>query len=334
MFFTLPFAILYLLTSLFYIESESPDLLRLGYIPNIYPNYYTNFNFPDKEKFEKLSQTKKTKFKILTIGDSFSEQGTYGYKNYLAEDFSVLHVDRFLGENQVQTLVSLLNGDFFEKISTEYVILQILERNVYNNVSNLNLNHVLTLKQIDSIIQHQSANYKPLKNKFFSRKTVEFPLYHLPRYFLEHNYLAKKNVFNVDLVRNDLFSTGNDKLLFYHYDFEIAKLNNIKENVVKANNLYNEIAKKLANKGVKLIVIHPADKYDFYYDYIQNKEGFDKPLFFNHLAELPKSYIHVDGKELFSLQIEGLKDIYFYDDTHWSPVATKILASKLKTLIR
>ena len=80
----------------FYSDAESPDLLRLGYIPNIHKGYRDKFQLNEKEKFDKLSNHKKKKYRILTIGDSFSEQAGYGYKNMLANDFSVLHVDRFI----------------------------------------------------------------------------------------------------------------------------------------------------------------------------------------------------------------------------------------------
>lgn len=61
-------------------------------------------------------QKEKQKGKILIIGDSFSEQDNYGYKNYLAEQNSVLYIDRFLSGNQIQTLYELSNGDFLKSI--------------------------------------------------------------------------------------------------------------------------------------------------------------------------------------------------------------------------
>jgi hypothetical protein len=33
-------------------------------------------------------------------------------------------------------------------------------------------------------------------------------------------------------------------------------------------------------------------------------------------------------------QMKNQKDIYFYDDTHWSPWASKIIANELESVIR
>lgn len=107
---------MYFISIILYSDTESPDLLRIGYIPNIYNGYRTKFQLSINEKFDKLSNTKKNKYKILTIGDSFSEQAGFGYKNILANDFSVLHVDRFISNNQIQTLINLANGDFLTPI--------------------------------------------------------------------------------------------------------------------------------------------------------------------------------------------------------------------------
>lgn len=116
-FFVLPFLLFYLITELFYGSSvSSPDLLRVGYFP-VFREYRTVFQkeFERKIYFHEVSEAKVKKAKILTIGDSFSEQRTFGYKNYLAEKNSVLHVDRFIAANQIQTLYQLLNSDFFEE---------------------------------------------------------------------------------------------------------------------------------------------------------------------------------------------------------------------------
>ncbi|RTZ49905.1 hypothetical protein EJ377_07055 [Chryseobacterium arthrosphaerae] len=63
-------------------------------------------------KFTQFSESKEKTYEILTIGDSFSEQGKSGYQNGLAHDFSLLHIDRFISNNQIQTLIELCNGNF------------------------------------------------------------------------------------------------------------------------------------------------------------------------------------------------------------------------------
>ena len=111
--FTLPFFVLYIVTFSFYSDAENPDLLRVGYIPNIDKGYMKALDSNRKVKFELLSETQNKEFKILTIGDSFSNRASIGYNNMLADNFSVLNADTFRAENQFQTIIKLINGDFF-----------------------------------------------------------------------------------------------------------------------------------------------------------------------------------------------------------------------------
>jgi hypothetical protein len=51
------------------------------------------------------------------------------------------------------------------------------------------------------------------------------------------------------------------------------------------------------------------------------------------LKEKNKDYIYIDAKEILVSKIKNEQDIYFYDDTHWSPVASKIIADNIKSEI-
>lgn len=329
-FFLIPFTLLYFITLVFYSDAESPDLLRLGYIPNIHKDYRDKFQLNENEKFDKLSNPKKKEYKILTIGDSFSEQAGFGYKNMLANDFSVLHVDRFVSNNQIQTLINFVNGDFFDNYNIEYVILQNVERHIIENVENIHLNDKIMLYQIDSLIFNHKVKEVDYSYDLFSKTTIKFPLYDLPKFFLEKNYLANENVFNVDLNSHSYFSNKSNKLLFYQQDLKSAEKNNVKKNIDSLNIVLNTIALKLRQKNIKLIVLPCPDKYDFYYDYIIEKKDFTQPKFFSLMKTEKKDYIYIDSKEILTSKIKNEQDIYFYDDTHWSPVASKIIANKIK----
>jgi hypothetical protein len=38
----------------------------------------------------------------------------------------------------------------------------------------------------------------------------------------------------------------------------------------------------------------------------------------------------LDSKAIISNYLNREKDLYFYDDTHWSPIAAKIIADNVK----
>jgi hypothetical protein len=334
-FFVIPFIFLYVITSLFYSSSESPDLIRLGCFPDLFKEYRNVFHDEFKRKiyFNNFSNRKKKNEKILTIGDSFSEQGNYGYKNYLAEKYDVLHLDRFISGNQIQTLYELLNGDFFEKENIEYVILENVERSFTANAKNIDSSKIMMTSQLDNLVRnHNNLSKGDNIDPFFSKKTIQFP-FSMLRYYFSQNYLSNGYVYNVVLNRNNLFSINESNLLFVYKDLSCLEENNDLMRVQKLNNVLNDLSNKLRGKKVKLIVLPAPDKYDLYYDYIADKTKFPRPLFFNHLNALKKDYIYIDSKKILSAQLESKKDIYFYDDTHWSPVASKIITDEIKKII-
>jgi hypothetical protein len=330
-FFVIPFIPMFFISLVFYSGAESPDLLRLGYIPNIHKGYRDNFQLNEKEKFDKLSNHKKKKYKILTIGDSFSEQSGFGYKNMLANDFSVLHVDRFISNNQIQTLIDFTNGDFFETYNIEYIILQNVERHIIKNIKNIRLNDRIMLNEIDSIIFNHKTEKVENSYNLFSKTTIRFPLYDLPKFFFKKNYLSNELVNNVELNSNSLFSNKSNKLLFFNEDLKSTEQNNLKENVNRLNIILNRIALKLRKRNIKLIVLPSPDKYDLYYDYISEKKDFKRPIFFDLMKVVKKDYVYIDAKENLASKIKHTKDLYFYDDTHWSPIASKIITDKIKS---
>lgn len=332
-FFVLPVGILYAITAAFYSGAEG-DLVRLGYIPNIYSSYRAEYLALQGEKFDRLTQRKNKKYKILNIGDSFSER-EFGYNSILADNFSVLHVDRFISENQFQTLINFTNGDFFDEYDIEYVILQMVERNFSANIQNIKLNNKITIRELDSVMLNHKPKSELPANKLFSQTTVEFPLYYFPKFFLTKNYLSNELVYNVEVNLNSLFSTKSNKLLFYYLDPISAKNNNQKENIENLNIVLNTIALKLRQRNIKLIVVPAPDKYDFYYNFIVDKKtfGFEQPLFFELMKTQKKEYLYIDSKAILTLKIKTSPDIYFYDDTHWSPIAARLIAAKIKSEI-
>ncbi len=327
--FTTPFLFLFTITKLLYSETEEPDLLRLGYIPNIYINYRDVFTQSESENFSKLSQAKMKKYKIMNIGDSFSEKGGKGYKNFIAKKYSVLHIDRFISKNQIQTLIDMCNGDFFDHYTIEYIVLQSVVRQLIDDIENVDMNGKITISDLDSIIVAHKTEKKSYKYDFFSRQTIEFPLYYIPKFFFLNDYLSNGQVYNYDLNTNKLFSIYSDRLLFYHKDITSVSKNNDDNNCERLNTVLNTISKKLKDKNIKLIFLPSADKYDLYYNFIIDRKELPKPLFFDKFKKLKKEYIYIDSKAILSNYLNKQKDLYYYDDTHWSPIASNIIANNI-----
>lgn len=342
--FTLPFFILYLIQDIYYIK-EKGDLLRLGYI-------YDNSEYNRSELFKNENDRIKNfqnisginlktnhYFDVLSIGDSFSEIGNIGYQNYFVEKSNkkLLHYDRFLHNNPIETLHSLTNGNFFNHIKVKFIILQCVERyatartSTKINKGKLNIdsiNNLIINKKIKVLETTKQEDKQTKKEDFFSSTLIRFPLYNL-LYNVDDNAFFS-TVYKVRLNQK-MFSNNKNELLFV--DEDIIAINS-KENINKLNDEINNLCEKLSKKGIQLIFIPSPDKFEIYYNYIQNKNKYPKPVFFNIFNSLPKKYISIETDKLLKSAINKEKDIYYYDDTHWSPKAAKIVAEELDKVIK
>ncbi|MBK5276386.1 MAG: hypothetical protein JJE30_15255 [Desulfuromonadales bacterium] len=80
----------------------------------------------------------------------------------------------------------------------------------------------------------------------------------------------------------------------------------------------NQVAELLAKRGIRLYFMPCVDKYDLYSPFIVNNK---KPRneFFETFRQLPKRYTFVDTKQILAAQLkEGVQDVFYPDDTHWS----------------
>ena len=170
--FVAPFMLLYLINYFFYNQDQG-DLARLGYLyTNPSPKqavmalHTTTETVQFSKKYQLVSEidlNNKSTFDVVTIGDSFSDQGIFGYKNYLAhQELSVLHVDKFLSYNPIQNLSALINANFFDTVHTDYVVLQSVERVFLQRFKNFNVSESLSIDSLETAI---NLHVKPNKGK-------------------------------------------------------------------------------------------------------------------------------------------------------------------------
>lgn len=337
--FIIPFVIMYGITSILYSGAAFPDLLRIGFLPDVNNNFKQDLSDNTPKNFEDLSTATKNSYDILSIGDSFSEQAGAGYQNKLTDEFTVLHIDRSISKNQLQTLINMINGDFFETYQFKFVILEHVERDLMHNIENLVWTDEFKTSSLerskeDTEENNVKAPEKEYKYKFFSRATVKFPFYLLPKFYLDKNYESNKMVYNVDLNTRSLFSNHSNKLLFLSNDIAFSGKNNDQNYVNSLNDVLNEIASKLNKKGVHLIFLPAPDKYDMYYDYIEDKKEFPKPIFFDLMKNVEKNYIYIDSKAILSSQLHKTQDLYYYGDSHWTPLSAGFIAEDIRKKIK
>lgn len=336
--FLLPIIVMQLMAWILYTDKKG-DLLRLGYIPNLYPQYRKIFEEEKKKaiKYTEYSDEKKErKYTVLTVGDSFSDEHSYGYKNYLAhnDSISVLHINRYFHSGPVQMAYGLANGDFFDSLDIRFLVLQIVERGFIEGIKNIDTTRITNMQDLEKRledVQKERAEESP-RYVYPTDRILKVPFRSL-QYLFGYNGPYNNEVYRETLI-GDFFSVGNKEILFYKGDTEAAITNNNKDSIFIFNELLNALTNKLQKKGVTLIVLPAPDKFDIYYEYLINKEKYPKPLFFSHWESLEKKYAYVDAKRILDNAIQTEKDMYFYDDTHWSPWAARLIASELLSLIK
>ena len=334
--FLLPFIALFALNTFLYNPLEG-DLVRLGYLySNPSPKSLITNQYELPKHYTLLSEinlTTKRKFKVITIGDSFSEQDSLGYKSFIGDKgVSVLHIDQFIsGSNPIQTHIQLLNSSFFDNISADYIVLQSVERHFNNRNININFDMTISIESISNTINTHNTKIKNHDIPFFSKTTLKIPLINIEYFFEPKPKYSKTYKYKLDC--NNLFSNEPNELLFYQEDINKMSSKNDSLSIFQSIKVIENINDLVAMRNMKLVMLISPDKYDLYYPFIKNNNSLKKPRFYEIYGRAEKRYINVDSDKILTEKIKSEKDIYFYDDTHWSPKGAKIIADEIYDII-
>lgn len=329
--FLLPFLFL-LATTLFY-SKDKGDLLRVGFLQedNAYRDIYrAEFNQPVYyDTLSRLNTKKKSAYTVLVFGDSFSAQGCFSFQNYLAQydSISVLYCDINKWGNSIETLYGALNDRLFDSVDVQYVVLESVERDFAKR--GYELNKQTRLSDLPKpITRSGKVNYN---TSFPPPELVKFPLYSLLYNLSDNAYFS--DVYQMEMDRSHFTGSRGSTLLFSNLDLKNIEKNNSLEAIDNLNTELNAVSDKLQEKGVKLIVLPSPDKFDIFYNYLNDRANYPRPLFFDLMKKVVKNYRYVDSKEILGQAIQTEKDVYFFDDTHWSPLGSQLIAKELSSII-
>ena len=334
--FSLPFLCLYIVNRFLY-DTKEGDLVRLGYLySNPSPKSSISSKYNLTKHYTLLSQIdlkQKNNFDLITIGDSFSEQKNLGYQNFIDHNgLEVIHIDRFIsGDNPIQTLVGLLNSDFFNYIRADYIVLQSVERHFNSRSAKIDFNSTIDRDSICSQINSYKKKTPNYDLQFFSDATLKIPLTNF-----QYNFQAKpkySKTYKYTSINNKLFSDAPNELLFYQDDIDKLKIKNDSLHIMESIEVIESINDKVNKHNMKLIMLVSPDKYDLYYDFIKDNKDLTAPIFFKKYEQAKKKYINVDSYKLLNEKIQLQRDIYYYDDTHWSPKGAEIISDEILKII-
>ena len=320
------------------------DLARIGYITSLLHKRKNINTLPKKHlqvktyKFQKLD--------MITLGDSFSNGKAGGlnrfYQDFIATylNFNVLNIHSYKTENDINTIITLLNSGFLKKTGVKYILYESTQRKVIDRLTqNINFSKQDNIKNIIQYYGFVKTDNIKIKNKpilsspkqsFINNGNFKYILYSFLYHFSDHAFISKTYI---AYTTEKLFSIKPyNKFLFYKKDLtSIDK--NTEKNIKLVNTTLNKLAKLLKKENITLIFMPVVTKYDLYSNFIINN-NYKMDPFFNIFRKLKKEYIFIDTKKILLKALNHKeKDIFYCDDTHWSFKSSDLIAKYLKNLL-
>ena len=267
---------------------------------------------------------------VVTIGDSFSNLDD-SYSKFLAEKLgerigNIPMVD----DCPIQTAVAILNEGLLDDKLINIVIVETVERYLFSRMSRLDFTKS---RYFVPKIEDNGSGDVSTKDKV-SVEGDEIHLKSLIKRSLNWFLLLFKTspVIKLKLSSNRFFIEPSN-LYFYRDDLtaplalDYDQLNLVTERLEHLRSMCNE-------RGIKLLFLVAADKYDMYQEDIIDNPYPAKTILDQLSMRLDSNFI-VNSKSILRPYIDqGVKDIYWAGDTHWSPIGSDIIGRELARIIK
>ena len=259
---------------------------------------------------------------VLTVGDSFSRMGRIGYQNYLAaQGVSVTNCTRELYDNPFQYAYNILDMGLVDSTNISVLVVQIGERELVSRSEEFDVDKV-DMNQLDPEPISNSGGGNP--NAWSLLRARDYLMYRL----------HWSPVYKVTLDK-DYFNNKEPRSLYF-YCADITNGLNIDEaSKQKVQDVYQILTSKAEERGVALLLMVPVDKYDMYQDHIVDNP-YPRKTYVEDAREIFGNTPHVLlCKYLLTPLIErGEKDVFLFDDSHWSIKASEIVGKELSQRVK
>jgi hypothetical protein len=311
----------------------SGDLGKLGGIPfgkkynqDLEKNYLTKKLTIDT--LINLNHQQKLRFGnnvILTIGDSFSGLGIFGYPNYLAtlSGYDIVNIKRRnnldpdptnpVNLDPVIRTISFLNNNSIDSIACKIVIIETVDRNAISRLANADF------EQNDSIGISKTLQ----KRKINKANTSLYKLCSWIRLQFNYDNSVLKYQLKGDYFTHKFFS---NQLFCFQDDFVFKRTT--KREIEQAEKNLFLLNKKFSEKGIKLIFLIAADKYDVYRPFLKD-DSLPIDTTTDGLSMLPDVCVINTKPLLQSMVQKGIKDVFLVNDSHWSYKASEKVAQEI-----
>jgi len=313
------------------------DLARMGYVSSVKVQRKNSIDLP-KKHIEGVDY-RGGSIDMITVGDSFS-QGTVGGKNHYYQDYiaslknmkvvnlpSLKLPDEDDEKSHFRTVLKLANSGWLRSRSVKYVLLESTEWLCVERFSRkFDFSESDDPARLSTVYASYRKKYDLPEIGFINNGNLKWLIQPISYKLSGHDF--NKKIYKAKLDRDFFTSKDSRTLLFFHKNINVTPRFSLND-VTGMNEQLNLLADVLSRQGIKLIFMPCVDKYNLYSDFIVNN-AYPRSSFFEKLRPLPKRYLFVDTKALLSDSVRnGVKDIYYADDSHLSWKAYEIIFQSL-----
>lgn len=326
-----------LATYLWWTNDNAGDLMRLGLIESDseYADSIRAVALHEKvyHGIEHEDALRSTTCDVLVIGDSFSHGGGVGkqgdYVNYLAHD-GQLNVVVFTShdaslDSPIQLAYDVMNLGCIDSSRVKNLVVEEVERYIPGRHGGFVTTHQgMPISHIESKPAEQTGGDGPAL-----KKADTGPLMRVKDYIFYH-FLGANPIYKAGLS-SDLFG-GKEPRMLYFYNEDVKNGVEVPDEMltrIGAN--YRQLIDKAREKGINLVIVIACDKYDLYQDFIVDNPYPAKRLneaIVQTMGQDTVSFVFTKGV-LHPLVERGVKDVYLFNDTHWSPSSSRIVAREV-----
>jgi len=297
------------------------------YVNNIHQHYPfdSTYIMPWHEEMEIDSGS------VIVIGDSFSnrEESTQksnhienSWSRYMAEDLGIQLVNfrnYHCGFYPEQLFVSLIE----EQIIPDHciVILETVERHlVLRLTSPLAVDNYFRT-YVEGLPTTDMSQSQAKKKRDWVAETTVFMRYRMGKECPTHRFNLSQPCFTHQRYASTLFS---------YFEDEANMVDDVQQQIPRMRNTLTSLFRIAKQHDITLYYMIAADKYDAYEPLISNKHKRNCLLDY-----FPSNDSILNTKELLLPYIlSGTQDVYRLDDTHWSPVGSKIVGLEMAARIK
>lgn len=309
-------------------KSDTGDLGNLALI-TFWPEYGQKIEEHEMKDtlFVKVNHTEDLRnidVNVLTVGDSFSQQEHAGYQNYMpGEGLSVANCRRSLYDNPIQYAYNLMDWGMVDSTNVDVMVVEVGERDFALRIDNFGVDKV-EVPEPDDPVEDDNEERNP--NEWSLLRARDFVLY---------RFAGRSPVYVVDL-KQDFFDSPEPRKLYF-YCADIINGMTIDETIRhKVKEVFDLLTCMAQKRGIKLIFMLPVDKYDLYQDYIvDNPYAYPKRInedLREILGDIPE--VLLSKYYLQPLIDKGEKDIFLFDNSHWSYKASEVVGKELSRRIK